>query len=51
MMLRLSSTIAARTVPFLTKFTPYFPCSYTVDPHMEHFTEIALKQHRRLHLN
>ncbi len=38
--------------PMLIKSIPkYFCAQFTIDPYVEHYAELTMRQHRRLHLN
>lgn len=46
------SLVRKMFVPCLLKNIPKYYCAeYTIDPYVEHYGELTMRQHRRLHLN
>lgn len=51
-MLKLVPTFMKMLTPLIIKTMPRYYCSeYTIDPHIEHYGEVTIRQHRRLYLN
>lgn len=52
-MLRLLPVLFRQSLcPLLTKSVPrYFCAEFTVDPYIQHYAELTMRQHRRLFLN
>ena len=51
-MLKLVPSLIRMLAPSIIRTAPkYFCAEYTIDPHIEHYGEVTIRQHRRMYLN